>query len=282
MPQKSKIKSILITGASSGIGLSAATQLKERGYRVFATARKPADLEMLNSLGLESIPLELNDSTSIQRAVDQVLSLTGGTLDAVFNNAGFLIAGAIEDLTRDMERQQFETNVFGPIELTRLLLPIMRKQGHGRIIFNSSILGVITLPYYGAYNASKFALEGFARTLRQELHHTNIHVSIINPGPIRSKLREHAFEHYQQTLQPLPHTAYHHIYKKLEQTYFSPDRKDAFLTATPDAVTKKLIQALESNRPAMHYFIGWSAQILALLNKLLPEKMMDWLLTKII
>ncbi len=277
MPQKS----ILITGCSSGIGLSAATLLKKRGYRVFATARKQNDLAKLSALGLESIPLELNDTTSIHRAVDQVLNMTGGTLDAVFNNSGFLVAGAIEDLTRDMERKQFETNVFGPIELTRLLLPVMRKQGHGRIVFNSSILGVITLPYYAAYNASKFALEGYARTLRQELRSTGVQVSLINPGPIQSKLRAHAFEVYQQTLQPIPNKAYDQVYQKLERTYFSPDRKDTFLTAQPDAVVKKLIHAIESNHPKIHYFIGFPAQCMALLNKFLPEKVMDWLLSKI-
>jgi NAD(P)-dependent dehydrogenase (short-subunit alcohol dehydrogenase family) len=274
-------KSILITGCSSGIGLCAATQLKARGYRVFATARKPADLEKLNSLGLEAIPLELNDSTSIQRAVDMVLQRTGGTLDALFNNSGFLVAGAVEDLTRDMERLQFETNVFGPIELTRLLLPVMRKQGHGRIIFNSSILGVITLPYYGAYNASKFALEGFARTLRQELLNTDIQVSIINPGPIRSSLRQHAFEYYQQTLQPVTNSAYQDIYQKLEHTYFSPKRKESRLTSGPEMVVKKLIHALEATRPHVHYFIGLPAQALAFIRRLLPDKALDWLLSKV-
>lgn len=274
-------RSILITGCSSGIGLCAATQLKERGYRVFVTARKPADLEKLNSLGLEAIPLELNDSTSIQRAVEMVLNRTGGTLDALFNNAGFLVAGAVQDLTRDMERLQFETNVFGPIELTRLLLPVMRKQGHGRIIFNSSILGVVTLPYYGAYNASKFALEGFARTLRQELLNTGVQVSIMNPGPIRSSLRQHAFEYYQQTLQPVTNTVYHDIYQKLEHTYFSPKRKESRLTADPKIVVKKLIHALEAKRPHVHYFIGLPSQTLAFVRRLLPDKALDWLLTKV-
>ena len=148
-------QSILITGCSSGIGLAAALKLKERGYQVFATARKQADLDHLNQLGLQSILIDLKDPASIQQAVNHVMQLTGGTLDALFNNAGLLMAGAMEDLTPTMIRHQFETNVFGPLELTRLILPIMRNQGHGRIIFNSSILGVITLPYYGAYNSSK-------------------------------------------------------------------------------------------------------------------------------
>jgi NAD(P)-dependent dehydrogenase (short-subunit alcohol dehydrogenase family) len=119
-------RSILITGCSSGIGLCAATELKKRGWRVFAAARKPQDLQKLTELGLESISLNLQDSESIQKAVKQVVALTGGTLDALFNNAGLLVAGATEDISRDLARSQFETNVFGPMELIRHVLPIMR------------------------------------------------------------------------------------------------------------------------------------------------------------
>jgi len=186
-------KSILITGCGSGIGNHAAMQLKQRGYRVFASARKKEDVSKLSAAGLESVLLDVTDTASMQQALAHILQQTNGTLDALFNNAGYLQAGAIEDLTHDTNRAQFETNVFGPMELIRLVLPIMRQQGHGRIIQNSSILGVITLPYYGAYNASKFALEGFSRTLRQELYGTQIHLSIINPGPIQSELRKNAF-----------------------------------------------------------------------------------------
>src|SRR5436190_5636188 len=160
--------SILITGCSSGIGLAAARFLHQRGYKVFATARKLVDLERLRAEGLTAIELDVNDSGSIAAALKQVLAATGGTLDALFNNAGYLQAGAVEDLSRDMNRAQFETNVFGPMELIRQVLPIMRAQGHGRIVQNSSILGIITLAYYGSYNASKFALDGFTNTLRQE------------------------------------------------------------------------------------------------------------------
>jgi len=192
--------SILITGCSSGIGLCAAALLQKRGYRVFATARKLTDVEKLRQLGFEAFQLDVNDSDSMKRALDRILHETGGTLDALFNNAGYLQAGAVEDLDRKDIRAQFETNVFGPMELIRLVLPIMRKQGHGRIIQNSSILGIITLPFYGAYNASKFALDGFTNTLRQELHNTPIHISSINPGAIYSELRNKAFSHYQQGL----------------------------------------------------------------------------------
>ncbi len=275
------MKSILITGCSSGIGLCAATILKERGYRVFATARKPGDLERLKAQGLNEIQLDVNDSNSIQNALNEVLQQTGGTLDALFNNAGFLQAGAVEDITRDMMREQFETNVFGAMELTRLVLPIMRKQGHGRIVQNSSILGVVAMPYYGAYNASKFALEGFSNTLRQELRGTNIHVSIINPGPITSNLRNNAFTIYKQTLANHHNSAYNHVYAQLEEFYFNPTERDKKIAQGPYAVAKKLIHALESPRPKAHYFIGFPAQLLAFLRRILPDKTMDFLLSKI-
>ena len=193
--------SILITGCSSGIGYHAALALKKRGYRVFAAARNITDVNHLKKEGLEGIQLDVNDTTSIKAAMKDILEKTGGTLHALFNNAAFLQAGAIEDLSRDQLRAQFETNVFGPMELIQYVLPIMRQQGYGRIIQNSSILGIVTLPYYGAYNGSKFALEGLSSTLRQECAGSNIYVSIINPGPIHSKLRENAYHYYQKKRQ---------------------------------------------------------------------------------
>lgn len=273
-------QSILITGCSSGIGLHAAKALKARGYRVFAAARKEKDVIELKNQGFESILLDVNDNASMEKALQTVLAATGGTLDALFNNAGFLQAGAIDDLTRDLNRAQFETNVFGPMELTRLVLPIMRKQGHGRIIQNSSILGVITLPYYGAYNASKFALEGFSNTLRQELRETNIHVSIINPGPITSQLRDNAYKRYQTSIEPLANSAHKKEYETLEETYFKARGKSQHITQSPDLVVKKLIHALESNHPKAHYFVGFPAAMLAFIKRFLPDSAMDWLLSK--
>lgn len=273
--------SILITGASTGIGLRSAEILKARGYRVFATARKQADVEKLNKLGFESIRLDITDSYSIENALAWIVEKTDGHLDALFNNAGFLQAGAVSDLTRDQIRAQFETNVFGPMELIRLVLPIMRNRGHGRIIQNSSILGVITLPYYSAYNASKFALEAFSLTLKQELRGTNIHVSIINPGPIHSKLRENAYQHYQKTRDLTQTSHYEKIYKKMEKTYFHPEKKSQRLMQQPDVVVKKLIHALESKHPKTHYYVGFSASFLAFLRRILPDSALNWALEKV-
>lgn len=274
-------KSILITGCSSGIGLNAATVLKQRGYRVFATARKAEDVAKLQAQGFDSLQLDVTDDVSIQNAIAEILRMTGGTLDAVFNNAGYMQAGGTEDLTREKIRAQFETNTFGAMEVTRSVLPIMRKQGYGRIIQNSSILGIIAMPYYGAYNAAKFALEGYSDTLRQELRGTNIHVSIICPGPILSKLRDHAYELYQNKLSKEQTGVYADVYKKMEETYFKRGAVDRKISLTPDAVTKQLIHALESKRPRAHYFTGAPANVLAFLRRILPDCGLDWVIAKI-
>ena len=179
-----------------------------------------------------------------------------------------------------MIEKQFAANVFGVVALTRLVLPIMRKQGHGRIIQNSSILGVITLPYYSAYNASKFALEGFSLTLRQELYNTHIRVAIINPGPIESKLRAHSFEHYQQTLDKNS-SLHQNAYQKLEQSYFHPDKKNRALMRGPDIVVKQVIHALEAPNPKIHYYIGFPIKLLLFLKCILPERLFDTVLRRV-
>ncbi len=273
-------KSILITGCSSGIGLCAAETLHKRGYRVFATARKAGDVDRLKTLGFESLQLDVNDSNSIKSALEEVLTRTGGTLDALFNNAGFVQAGAVEDLSREEIRSQFETNVFGPIELIKWVAPVMRKQGYGRIIQNSSMLGEVTIPFVGAYNASKFALDGFTHTLRQELRRTPIQVSIIAPGPILSKLRENAKQHFNRDQIPA-NSVYKKAYERIEERYSeNTSSKDLSISLPPDAVIKQLIHALESKRPKTHYYTGASAKIFSILRRLLPERMVDWIILK--
>lgn len=270
-------KSILITGCSSGIGQRAAQVLKEKGYRVFATARKQSDVDQLAQDGFESTVLDVDDSASIQRALQFVLEKTGGTLDALFNNAGYAVPGAVEDLTRDMMQQQFETNVFGPMELTNRVIPIMRQQGHGRIIQNTSILGVVAIPFRGAYNASKFALEGFSNTLRQELRSSGIFVSIIAPGPITSRFRDNSFQVYEHTLRDKPShytKSYQYMEKNLKRTSVSEKK----LTLTPDAVVTKLVHALESQSPKARYYIGFPAHLFAWLRRLLPDTALDWVI----
>ena len=273
-------KSILITGCSTGIGLCAAQTLHQRGYRVLASARKENDVAKLASLGIESIMLDIDDSHSIRTALNHVLEKTNGTLDALFNNAGFAQAGAVEDLTRDMMRAQFETNVFGLMELTNLVIPIMRKQGHGRIIQNTSILGIVAMPFRGAYNASKFALEGFTSTLRQELHNTNIFVSAIVPGPIHSEFRKNALKHYEKNLAHKK-SIHRELYNKMEKYFFKLTASEKRFTQAPDAVVKKLILALESKKPKAHYYVTFSAHLFAFLRRVLPDSALNALMIKI-
>ena len=272
-------RSILITGCSSGIGLCAAEGLQARGYRVFATARKMADVEMLTAKGLEALQLDLADSASIQAAMEEILARTGGTLDALFNNAGYGQPGAVEDLTRDVLRTQFETNLFGMIELTNRVLPVMRRQGHGRIVQNSSILGYIVLAYRGAYNASKFAIEGITDTLRLELRGSGIYVSLIEPGPIKSRFRANAFAAFEQHIDAAA-SAHREQYAAMVRRLQKPGPAAPF-TLGPEAVLEKLIHALESPRPRARYLVTKPAWIFAYAKRLLPTAWLDRMLGNI-
>jgi short-subunit dehydrogenase len=271
--------SILITGCSSGIGLCAAQTLQKRGYQVFATARKDQDLENLKNQGIESLYMDMEKPASIQQGVNTVLTKTGGTLDALFNNAGYGVPGAVEDLTLPMLRKQFETNVFGPIELTNLIMPVMRKQGHGRIILNTSILGIITMPYRGAYNASKFALEAFSSTLRQECRGSPILISIIAPGPIKTRFRDNAAKSYHETLENKA-SVHQPAYQTMQKYFQEPPKSEAAFTAEPDAVVAKLIHALENPKPKTRYYIGLPAHLFAFLRRILPDAALDWVVAQ--
>ena len=244
-------KPILITGCSTGIGYCCALALKQKGYRVFATARKEQDVNHLAQLGLESLHLDLDNSDSIRRAVETVLQRTDGKLYGLFNNGAYGQPGAVEDLQRDVLRAQFETNVLGWLELTNLVIPAMRQQGEGRIIQNSSVLGLIALPYRGAYNSSKYAIEGLTDTLRLELHGSGIHVSLIEPGPIESAFRKNAFEMYKENISP-EGSAHQRYYEGVEVRLAKKGHAAPF-TLPPEAVLKKVIHALESPRPKIRY-----------------------------
>jgi short-subunit dehydrogenase len=271
-------KTIVITGCSSGIGHVTAQVLKRRGHHVIATARKNDDVARLTAEGFVAVQLDLADSQSIRQAVMKILELANGRIDALFNNAAFGQPGAVEDLSRDTLRFQFETNVFGTQELTNLIIPAMRKQGHGRIIYNSSILGLVAMPYRGAYNASKFALEGLADTLRLELHGTAIHVSLIEPGPIRSNFRKNAFVLYKQHIDPSC-SAHQKAYQALEAR-LQKEGAVAPFTLPAEAVANKVIHALESKRPKIHYYVTFPTYLFAFLKRILPVSWLDGLLRK--
>jgi len=272
-------KSILITGCSSGIGRCVAQGLHARGWRVFATARKAADVDMLQTKGLEALQLDLADSTSIRAAVDAVLARTGGTLDALFNNGAYGQAGAVEDLRREVLREQFETNLFGTMELTNLLIPVMRRQGHGRIVQNSSLLGYVALPYRGAYVASKYALEGLTDTLRLELQGTGIHVVLVEPGPITSRFRANAFASYQRNVDKA-HSFHRARYEAMERRLTKPGPAAPF-TLPPEAVLKEVVHALESARPRVRYRVTFPSTLFALCRRFLPDRWLDKLLQSV-
>ncbi len=273
-------KSILITGCSSGIGLCVARGLKNRGHRVFATARRTEDVAHLHAEGLESLLLDLHDSDSIRNAVQEIVSRTGGTLDALFNNAGYGLLGAVEDLKRDWLREQFETNVFGPIELITQIVPVMRRQGHGRIIQNSSVLGLVAMPHRGAYTATKYALEAFSDTLRLELAGTNIYVSLIEPGPIISRFRENAHAVYKRTIAQHKETSAHRALYELMENRLAAAGPVTPFTLPPEAVLKRVIHAVESRRPHIRYPVTTPTYVFGWLRRLLPDRAQDWVLTQ--
>lgn len=270
--------SVLITGCSSGIGHCVAHGLKARGWRVFATARQSADVERLRVEGLESLSLDVRDSASIQAGVAEVLAQTGGRLNALFNNAGYGQPGAVEDISREAFREQFETNVFGAQELTNQIIPVMRRQGGGRILYNSSVLGLVAFPYRGAYVASKFALEGLADTLRLELVGTGIHICLIEPGPILSQFRNNAHLAYQRHIQSegSPHRE---KYAAMEARLLKAGPAAPF-TLPPEAVLKRVIHALESPRPRTRYPVTVPTYLFRVLRRLLPTRLLDAVLRR--
>jgi NAD(P)-dependent dehydrogenase (short-subunit alcohol dehydrogenase family) len=272
-------KTLLITGCSSGIGYTTAIELKNRGHNVIASARKPEDVSRLTQEGFAAIQLDLADSQSIQQAVSQAIDLTDGKIDALFNNGAFGQPGAVEDLTRDVLRFQFETNLFGTHELTNLLIPLMRRQGHGRIIYNSSLLGLVAMRYRGAYNASKFALEGLADTLRLELHGTNIHISLIEPGPIVSEFRKNSYALYKKNIDPT-HSFHKETYKAMEARLQKEGAAVPF-TLPAKAVANKVIHALEAKKPKMRYYVTFPTYLFAFLKRILPMYWLDPLLRKV-
>lgn len=265
-------RSVLITGCSSGIGRCLADNLRTRGYRVFATARRPADVASLIAAGHESFLLDLASSDSIHAAVATVLERTGNRLYALINNGAYGQAGAVEDLSRAALREQFETNVFGTHELTARLVPIMRAQREGRIVQISSLLGIVCLPYRGAYNASKFALEALSDTLRLELYGSGVHVSLIEPGPITSSFRRNsqaAFHRHVIADNSSHRDQYHALERRLNSDVPQP------FTLPASALVAPVLHALEASRPRIRYPVTFPARLFTVLRRLLPGRLLD-------
>lgn len=272
-------RTILITGCSSGIGLDAARGLKARGWRVFATCRQEVDCARLRGEGLESFRLDYADEASIAAAVAEVASRTGGRLDALFNNGAFACPGAVEDLPRGALREIFEVNVFGYHDLARRVIPMMRARGDGRIINCSSVLGLVGMTWRGAYVATKFALEGLTDVLRIEMRGTGIDVILIEPGPIATRIRENAVPHFEKWID-WENSARRHDYARLRGRLYDPKvGKDAF-ELEPEAVTRKLIHAVEARRPKTRYYVTTPTYLMGLARRILPTRALDWLIAK--
>lgn len=272
-------KSILITGCSSGIGYDAAFGLQKRGWRVFASCRKEEDCARLRSEGFESPRIDYADPETIRTGLAQVLAATGGTLDALYNNGAFASPGAVEDLPRGALQAIFEANVFGVHDLTQQVIPVMRAQGHGRIVNCSSVLGLVTAPWRGAYVASKFALEGLTDTLRVEMRDTPIKVILIEPGPVTSRIRQNAIPHFERWIDwensPRAEQYRRGLRKRLYEDR-GPDR----LELPPSAVTEKLWRALEDPSPRARYYVTTPTYVFGFLRRVLPTAVLDWMLAK--
>lgn len=272
-------RSILITGCSSGIGYDAAHTLHKRGWRVFATCRNEDDCARLRDEGLESFRLDYQDETNIQEAITEVLSRTGGTLDALFNNGAYAIPGAVEDLSRDALRDIFETNVFGQIDLSNRLLPIMRAQGHGRVIHNSSVLGLVSTPFRGSYCATKFALEALTDAQRMEHRDSPIEFILIEPGPIPTDFRINAAKQFEKWIDwenAHRKSFYANVVRK--RLYDKSGKKD-FSELPVSAVTAKLIHALESKNPKPRYYVTLATYFSGFMRRILSTRMLDRILS---
>ncbi|MTI44020.1 SDR family NAD(P)-dependent oxidoreductase [Roseibium hamelinense] len=273
-------RTVLMTGCSTGIGAEAARLMRGRNWTVFATARNPGDVIRLRQAGFDSVRLDYEDPATIAAAVDYVLDQTGGKLDALFNNGAYAIPGALEDIPVDGMRALFEANFIGWHDLTQRIVPIMRSQNSGRIVQCSSVLGFVAMKYRGAYTASKFALEAYSDTLRQELRGSGVTVSVIQPGPIGTNFTQNALENFDRWIgkEGLEASIHRMTYEKRRVRMESGEPGPFKLP--PEAVVKRLIHALEAKRPKARYYVTVPTSLLAVLKRILPTFLLDRFLIK--
>ena len=274
------MKSILITGCSSGIGYDAATTLHEQGWQVLATCRQQKDCDTLEQAGLTSFVLDYADESSVKAGAERALELTGGKVDALFNNGAYATPGLTEDLPRGAMREIFEVNLFGQLELTNLLIPAMREKQHGYIINNSSVLGLAGMPFRGAYCATKFAMEGLTDVLRLELSGSGIHVSLIEPGPVTTKIRENSVAHFEKWID-VEASAQKERYQSvmIPRLYRDKGAPDKF-ELPPSAVTAKLLRILNSPNPKPRYYVTTPTYLTGMLRRILSSRALDRVLLK--
>ena len=267
---------IVITGCSSGIGLETAKYLKSKGYKVYPTVKNEAHIPTLQKMGFENVmKLDVREPFEIADVIASVL-VEDGKIDVWFNNAGFGQAGAIEDIETHILREQFETNVFGLHECTRQIIPVMRRQGHGKIIQHSSVLGLVSLFGRGAYNASKYAIEGLTDTLRLELKDTNIHPVLLNTGPITSSFRETAMKKLQENVD-----IENSIFKENYLRNLSKEKSSVPFNQEPIAVAKVVEKIILTSKPKPRYYITKATYILGYLKRILSTSALDKVLIKV-
>ncbi|MFT6530652.1 MAG: NAD(P)-dependent dehydrogenase (short-subunit alcohol dehydrogenase family) [Limimaricola cinnabarinus] len=271
-------RSLLVTGSSSGIGLTAARHMRDRGWRVFASCRAQEDCARLRDEGFEAPRLDYADPDSVASGLDQVLEATGGRLDALYNNGAFACPGAVEDLPREALREIFETNLFGWHDLTTRAIPVMRAQGHGRIVNCSSVLGLVGVKWRGAYVATKFALEGLSDVLRLEMAGSGIHVSLIEPGPVTSRIRANSILHFERWVD-WRNSARRDEYEGLLHRLYEERGPDRF-ELPPEAVAEKLVHALEAKRPRPRYYVTTPTYLSGTLRRLLSTRALDWVVAR--
>ena len=272
-------KSILITGCSSGIGYDAAHGMRDAGWRVFASCRKQADCDRMIGEGFESPLLDYNDTATLESGLAEVLAATGGTLNALFNNGGFGTPGAAEDLPREALRANFETNVFGVHDLTTRVIPVMRAQGHGRIVQHSSVLGLVAIRWRPAYNATKFALEGLTDTLRIEMADTNIKIVTMNTGPVTSKIREKSIPHFEKWIDWENSPRRDQYERGLRKRLYEDTGPDAF-ELPASAVTAKLLKACTHPNPKPRYYVTTPTYLMGFLRRILTSRWLDRVLRR--
>ncbi len=268
--------SVLITGCSTGIGLKTALYLQKKGYMVFATARYQKDVKILKSRGLQAYKLDVTKKITIEQCLENVLSKTGGSIDVLFNNAGFGQTGAMEDISTDVLKKQFDTNVFGLFEVTNQVLKIMQTQGYGKIIQHSSVLGLVSLKLRGAYNSSKYAVEGLTDTLRLELINTDIYISLLNTGPIRSNFRQNAIKNLKKNVD-IDSSRFKDIYYR----NINATKSDVPFSLEAIDVAKIVEKIIETKKPAPRYYITKATYIFGILKRLLSTALLDKILIKV-
>ena len=276
MDTTSTIRTVLITGCSSGIGLCLAHGLRSAGYHVFATARKEEDVTKLKKLGFDAFLLDLASSNSIKAAIYEIYQKTD-SLYALINNGAYGQAGALEDISREALEKQFQANVFGWHELTNLVLPSMKARNMGRVVYISSVLGFVAMPFRGPYVASKFAIEGLVDTLRLELNQTKIKLSLIQPGPIKSKFRHNALLAFKENVDS-SNSDYKREYRTMIERLNSDNNVQ--FTLGPESVLRCVLHALESRAPKNHYRVTFPTKLFAFLCRILPSSWMDNILSR--